>query len=155
MEYEYRYLSEEKAAELDAKGLVNNLGKKININSIKSVVNNDETVIFRQIWFSHEQDDPDVHIFVYNDWYYFIDIFRVKVWGKITDNSKCWCFKYDIVDIHSTISNAQEYSLDELLKELKKVLYINSEHIGRKKVGDKTEIVVMYKGKELCSRDSI
>ncbi len=149
MEYEYRYLSDEKAAEINSKGFVNNMGKKVNINSIKSVVNNNETVIFRQIWFSHEQDDPDVYFLAYNGCYYLIDIFRVRVWGEIRDNCKCWCFKYDIVDIHSTTSNAMEYSLSELLKELKKVLYINSEHIGRRKVDDKTKITVVYKGEEI------
>lgn len=105
--------------------------------------------MFRQIWFSHEQDEPDKYFLAYNDCYYFIDIFRVKVWGETRDNCKCWCFKYDIVNIHSTTSSMQEYVLGDMLKLLNEVLFINSKHIGKRKIDDKTEIIVMYKGEEI------
>lgn len=44
MKFEYRYLSEEKAAEIDAKGFTNIIGTKLCANSGESVTNDDETI---------------------------------------------------------------------------------------------------------------
>lgn len=149
MEYEYREISQEKAEIINSKGFVNNIGKKICINSIKSVTNKDETVIFRQTWFSHENEVPSEYFFIYRKTYYFIDIFRREIWEEEGENCKYWCFKYDIVKIYNTQKGEKEYSIEEILKVLKEVLYVNSEHIGKRNDDDRTKIIVMYKGEEI------
>ncbi len=149
MEYEYRYLSEERAAEIDSKGFTNNLGRKRYINSGRSVTNYNETVVFQQTWVSHENEEADTYFLAYKENYYFIDVFTLDTFGKDIDGCVCWCFVYNIVNIYSSKFNKEEYLLNELLEVLKGVLYVRSQHIGLRKGENKTEITVMYKGEEV------
>lgn len=67
MEFEYRYLSEERAKEIDAQGFIANWqGQKLVINNGESVTNKDETIVFQQTRVSHEDYEPDEYFLAYD-----------------------------------------------------------------------------------------
>lgn len=144
MEFEYRKLSEEKANEIDAYGFTDWQGKKIRINKLYSVTNKDETIVFRQTFFSHEEDIPDKYFFGYKDACYFVDIFK-----KIEGDSSCWRFTYTIDRIFSVEGNRRDYSETEILEMLKNILHIYSMHIGSRKETSKTFVETIFKGERV------
>ncbi len=150
MEYEYRELSEERAREIDAKGFKDNLGKKIFINSMESVTNKDETVVFQQTWFSHEKDEPDEYLLFYKGYYYFIDMFLKEIKGEKLDGCDCWHYTYDVSRIYNTVSDVKDYPTEEILKTLKDVLYVKRYYGKRiRKPDEKVIIKLMYKEEEI------
>ena len=50
MKFEYRYLSERRAAEIDAMGIITSNGQKLTINYTECITNEDESVIFQIIF---------------------------------------------------------------------------------------------------------
>lgn len=150
MEYEYRYLSEERAAEIDSKGFTDNLGRKIHINSGESVTNKDETVVFQQTWFSHENEEPDEYFLEYKSCYYFIDMYIKSITGENVGENKYWYYVYDIKKIYNTNYKNEETPDREFIETIRNVVFIKKQY-GKKnrKQGDKVFITVMYKGEEV------
>ncbi len=149
MEYEYRYLSEEIAAEIDSKGFTDNLGRKIYINSGKSVTNYNETVVFQQTWFSHESEESDKYFLAYNGCYYFVDLFHKDK----SEKKNCNCDYYDTYIVSKIVSakcNKVKYQSSEILKILKDVITEwNLKISGKINEGDRIFTSLIYKGEEI------
>ena len=146
MKYEFRRLSPERAKEINEVGVVNRLNHKVDINNLKSVTNMDETIVFRQIWFSHYDDEPDRYFFLYNDDYYYIDIFR-KIKGKKERDTKFYYFTYDIVSINLKGNNSIKEDMSEILEILKEIiLEWNKYTVESKRPKDEFFVEVKFKG---------
>lgn len=148
MEYEFRELSEEKSRIINSKGFVNKLGVRLSFNLSECVTTKDETVVFRQIWYSHEKEEPDVYFLEYNNCYFTIDIF-LNIISEQRDDVKYYYYQYDINEIY-TKSNDDNYKLETVIMILKDVVCIWQKNIlGRTKEGDKFFVNVLYKGGEI------
>lgn len=150
MKFEYRFLSEERAAEFDAMGLRDPYGKKISINYSECVTNEDESVVFQQIYFAHFYNveyDCDEYILFYKGYHYFLEI-EDKCNKVIKDGKKFHYFKFIIL---STIPEREKCSSEEVLSVLKDVLYEKGRHIGWDIVleGD-IPIEIIYMGEKIC-----
>lgn len=152
MEYEYRLLSEEKAAEINAKGLKDNLGRKKDINRGDSVTTKDESVIFQQIWIAKNyniENEQDVYFLLYKNNYYYIEA-TDHIDGEPIENGRHRYFTYDISSIMRMIEDQnQKDSWEELLKVLKEVLYVWSEHCLKQRPGNQTSVKVLFRGEEI------
>lgn len=149
MKFEYRFLSEERAAEIDALGLRDPYGKKISINYLKSVTNEDESIVFQKIYFAHLYNveyDCDQYILFYKGYHYFLEI-EDKLRKETNDGIVSIYFKFIILN---TISEHENCSLEEVLSVLKDVLYENERHIGSYMVleGD-IPMEIIYMGEKI------
>ncbi|MDE7285068.1 MAG: hypothetical protein K2N85_16030 [Lachnospiraceae bacterium] len=149
MKFEYRYLSEKRAAEFDAMGLRDPNGKKIHINYSECVTNEDELVVFQKIYFADHynyENDCDQYILFYKGYHYFLKI-EDRLRKETNDGIVSIYFKFIILD---TIPEREKCSSEEVLSVLKDVLYEKERHIGSYMVleGDiPTEII--YKGEKI------
>lgn len=147
MEFEYRKLSAERAKEIDSKDFTDWQGKRIEINCMYSVTNKDETIVFQQIWFSHEKDEPDKYFLAYKGAYYYIDMYLLDITGQMVDGNKYWYYKFDVNKIYNIVPEVLECPTEEILQLLKSVLYIKHFYGSKtRKAGDEVFIEVMYKG---------
>lgn len=87
MIYKYSILTEKRAKEIDKLDVVDNLGRKIYVNEVESITSEDESVVFRPIWVSHYEDEPDVYYLIIGDSHYFVNVFCV-IESKDIQNSK-------------------------------------------------------------------
>lgn len=149
MKFEYRYLSEKRAAEIDAMGLKNPHGNKICINYSKCVTNEDESIVFQQIYFAHFyniEDDCDQYILFYKGYHYFLEM--VYSLSKVIDGGAVLLsFKFVILN---TIPEHDKCSSEEVLSVLKDILYEKGRHISSNMVleGD-IPMEIIYKGEKI------
>lgn len=129
MKFEYRYLSEERAAEIDAMGLKDPNGKNIGINYAKCVTNEDETIVFQKIYFANSyylEEECDQYLLLYKGHHYYLEM--EDRWRKeIKDGKKLHYFKFVIF---SVIKEYQDCTSKEVLSVLKDVLYERGKHRG-------------------------
>ncbi len=122
MKLEYRYLSEERAREIDALGLKDPYGTKIYINYAKSVTNEEETIIFQKIYHAHFYNtdyDCDQYLLFYKGHRYTLRM--EDRWRKeVKDGETFFYFKFVIF---SAIQNYVDCPAEEVLAVLKNVLY--------------------------------
>lgn len=147
MKFEYRYLSEKRAAEIDAMGLKNPYGNKICINCAKCVTNEEESIVFQQIYFAHFYNieyDCDQYILFYKGYRYFLEI--EGGFSKVV-NGGAVSFHFRFV-ILSIIPEREKCSSEEVLSVLKDVLYENERHIGSDMVLE-GDIEIIYKGEKI------
>lgn len=149
MEFEYRYLSEEKAAEIDANGFTNTIGTKLRANSGESVTDDDETIVFRQIWCSHEESIPSEYLLLYKGYYYFVDIYLTDIKGDIVEDKKYWFYKFDVSRIRNAIYESSVCPVGEIIVLLKSMLYTRHFYGSKtRKQGDEVFVEIMYKGEK-------
>lgn len=150
MEFKYRYLSEEKAIEIDAMGFTNTIGTKLCANSGECVTNDDETIIFRQIWCSREENIPNEYFLLYKGHYYFINMFLIDIREKMVEDFKCLHYIFDVSQIYNTTHDVRPCSIKEIVTVLKSVLFIKYQY-GKKnrKLNEEVDIEVLYKGENI------
>lgn len=150
MKFEYRFLSEERATEIDAMGLRDPNGKKNHINYSECVTNEDESIVFQQIYFANSyylDSEHDQYILFYKGYHYCLEI--EDRWNKvIKDGKKFHYFKFIIFN---TIPEHENCSSEEVLSVLKDVPYEKGRHIGWDIVleGD-IPMEIIYKGEKIC-----
>lgn len=152
MEYEYRLLSEGKAAEINAIGLKDKLGRNKDINRGDSVTTKDESIVFQQIWVAKNyniENEPDIYFLLYKNNYYYIEA-KSSIHGEYIEGGQHRYFTYNIMAILNMVINEnQNDSFEELVKILKEVLYVLSVHTLKQKPGNKTSVKLLYKGEEV------
>ena len=94
MKFEYRYLSERRAAEIDAMGIITSNGQKLTINYTECITNEDESVVFQQTFVAvpHPNDcviDIDQYLLFYKEYQYVLEI--DGIWSRKKENGE---FKY-------------------------------------------------------------
>ena len=149
MKLEYRYLSEKRAAEIDALGLKNPTGTKIRINYRECVTNEDETIIFQKVYhatFYNMDHDCDQYLLFYKGNRYILEI--EDKWRKeIKDGEKYCYFKFVIC---TAIQNYADCPAEEVLSVLKDVLYEWGRHKGRELVfGMDIPMEIIYLGEKI------
>ena len=73
MKFEYRYLSEERASEIDAMGIITPRGKKLRINYTKCITNEDESIVFQIIFHAmgyYVENEVDQYLLFYKGYQY-------------------------------------------------------------------------------------
>lgn len=149
MEFEYRKISEKRASEIDALGLIDPHGAKISINHAKSVTNEDETIVFQKIYHAHFYNtdyDCDQYLLFYKGHRYILEI--EDQWRKeIRDGGVFFYFKFVIC---STIQNYVDCPTEKVLSVLKDILYEYGRHRGRNTVfGMDIPMEIIYLGEKI------
>lgn len=148
MKFEYRYLSEERAAEIDAMGIITPNGRKLRINYAKCITNEDESIVFQIIFIAvpHPNDDLidiDQYLLFYKGYQYTLDI--KSTWSKKKENEE---YKYHTKwIIESEIEEKGNCPSEELLSVLINILCELSRHRAKKIIEGTVEII--YKGKRV------
>lgn len=149
MKLEYRYLSEKRAAEIDALGLTDPYGKKISINNAESVTNEQETIIFQKIYHAHFyniDNDCDQYLLFYKGQHYFLKI-EDRFRKEIKDGETFFYFKFVV---NSTIQSFVDCPSEEVLSVLKDVLYEYGRHRGWNTVlGMDIPMEIIYLGEKI------
>lgn len=149
MKLEYRYLSEKRASEIDALGLIDPHGTKIRINYRECVTNEDETIVFRQIYYAHFYNidhDCDQYLLFYKGHRYILEIDDCCR-KEIKDGETFYYFKSII---YSTIPEYRDCPTEEVLFVLKDVLYEWARHRGRELVfGMDIPMEIIYLGEKI------
>ena len=122
MKFEYRYLSEERAAEIDALGLRGPDGYKVRINYSECVTNEDESIVFQKIYFArfyNADEDYDCYLLIYKEHQYILEV--ENRWRKELRNETV--LHYFQSFIFTTIKEYNDCSSKEVLSVLKDVIY--------------------------------
>ena len=145
MKFEYRYLSEKRAAEIDAMGIITPRGQKLTINFTECITNEDESVVFQQTFIAvpHPNDcviDIDQYLLFYKGYQYALEI--NGRWSRKKENGE---FKYHSKwVIESEIEEKENCSSEEVLSVLVDILCERSRHRAGKIIEGTVEII--YKG---------
>lgn len=148
MKLEYRYLSEKKAAEIDALGITNPTGRKVPINYRECVTNEDETIVYQIIYHATNYNidrDYDQYLLFYKGHRYILEV--DDCCQKEIKNEET--FHYFKSIIYSVIPEYSDCSTEEVLSVLKDVLYEWARHRGRNLVfGMDIPMEIIYLGGE-------
>ena len=152
MKFEYRYLSEERAAEINAMRIITPDGHRLgNVNYAKCITNEDETIVFQQVFVAvpHANDnivDIDQYILFYRGYRYVLDIdelfSRKEENGEVKYHSK-WI-------IESKIADKQNCPSEEVLSILIEILCEKSRHIGLWDMIIEGTVEIIYMGEKIC-----
>ncbi|MDE6747469.1 MAG: hypothetical protein K2K21_00160 [Lachnospiraceae bacterium] len=148
MKFEYRYLSEERAAEIDAMGIITPNGQKLRINYARCITNEDESIVFQIIFIAvpHPNDDLidiDQYLLFYKGYQYTLKI--KNTWSKKKENEE---YKYHTKwIIESEIEEKEDCLSEEVLSVLIDILCELSRHRSKKIIEGTVEII--YKGKRV------
>ena len=149
MKLECRYLSEKRAADIDALGLRDPYGTKISINYRECVTNEDETIVFQKIYYAHFYNidyDCDQYLLFYKEHSYILAI-RDQWRKEIKDGEPFFNFKFVIC---TAIQNYADCPAEEVLSVLKDVLYEWGRHKGRELVfGMDIPMEIIYLGEKI------
>ena len=149
MKFEYRYLSEKRAAEIDAMGIIKPDGRKLPINYAECITSEDESVVFQRIFIAipHPNDcviDIDRYILFYKEYHYVLEI--NGRWSRKKENGE---FKYHSKwVIESEIEEKENCSSEEVLSVLIEILCEKSRHRGWDMIVEGT-VEIIYKGERV------
>ncbi len=128
MKFEYRYLSEERAAEIDAMGIITPRGRKLRINYTKCITNDDESIVFQIIFHAmgyNVENEVDKYLLFYKGYKYVLTMHgfwtKKKVYGEIKYHTK-WI-------IESEIEEEEDCPSKEVLSVLIEILCERSRHL--------------------------
>lgn len=119
MKFEYRYLSEKRAAEIDTMGIITPRGHKLRINYTECITNEDESIVFQQILIATPSPpdsgyDIDKYLLFYKGYQYALEI--DDSWSKKKENGE---FKYHSKwTIESVIEERENRPSEEVLSVL-------------------------------------
>ncbi len=145
MKFEYRYLSEKRAAEIDAMGIITPRGQKLAINYTRCITNEDESIVFQQTFIAvpHPNDcviDIDQYLLFYKGYQYELEI--DGIWSRKKENGE---FKYHSKwVIKSEIEEKENCSSEEVLSVLVDILCERSRHRARKIIEGTVEIIYKW-----------
>ncbi len=145
MKFEYRYLSEKRAAEIDAMGIITPRGQKLTINYTECITNEDESIVFQRTFIAtpHPNDcviDIDQYILFYKGYQYELEI--NGRWSRKKENGE---FKYHSKwVIKSEIEEKENCSSEEVLSVLVDILCERSRHRARKIIEGTVEIIYKW-----------
>ena len=148
MKFEYRYLSEERAAEIDAMGIIIPGRKKLRINYAECMTNEDESIVFQRIFIAvpHPNDDIidiDQYLLFYKGYQYVLEIdskwFRKKENGEFKYHTK-WI-------IESEIEEKEDCPSEEVLSVLIDILCERSWYRDKDIIEENVEII--YRGERV------
>ena len=145
MKFEYRYLSEERAAEIDALGIITPERKKLRINYAECMTNEDESIVFQRIFIAvpHPNDDIidiDQYLLFYKGYQYVLEI--DGIWFRKKENGE---FKYHTKwIIESEIEEKEDCPSEEVLSVLIDILCERSWYRDKEIIEENVEII--YRG---------
>lgn len=145
MKFEYRYLSEERAAEIDAMGIIIPGRKKLRINYAECMTNEDESIVFQRIFIAvpHPNDDIidiDQYLLFYKGYQYVLEI--DSIWFRKKENGE---FKYHTKwIIESEIEEKEDCPSEEVLSVLIVILCERSWYRDKDIIEENVEII--YRG---------
>ena len=146
MKFEYRYLSEKRAAEIDAMGIITQRGRKLNINYTECITNNDETTIFQIVFHAmgyNVENEINQYLLFYKEHQYVLEI--DGIWSREKENGE---FKYHSKwVIENEIEEKENCSVEEVLSVLIEILCERSRHRAGKIIEGTVEII--YKGERV------
>ncbi len=149
MKFEYRYLSEKRAAEIDAMGIITPRGQKLTINFTECITNEDESIVFQQTFVAvpHPNDcviDIDQYLLFYKEYQYTLEI--DGIWSRKKENGE---FNYHSKwVIESEIEEKENCSSEEVLSVLIEILCEKSRHRGWDMIVEGT-VEIIYKGERV------
>lgn len=147
MKFEYRYLSEKRAEEIDAMGIIMPRGQKLAVNYTRCITNKDESIVFQQILVAVPSDsrkDIDQYLLFYKGYQYVLEI--DGIWSRKKENGK---FKYHSKwVIESEIEERENCSSEEVLSVLIEILCEKSRHRGWDMIVEGT-VEIIYKGERV------
>lgn len=148
MKFEYRYLGEERAAEIDAMGFRMPRGqKKLAINYAECITNEDESIVFQQILVAVPSDsrkDIDQYLLFYKEHQYVLTI--DGIWSRKEENGE---FKYHSKwVIENEIEEKENCPSEEVLSILIEILCEKSRHRGWDMIVEGT-VEIIYRGERV------
>ncbi len=149
MKFEYRYLSKERAAEIDSMGIITPRGKKLRINYAKCITNEDESIILQQVLVAvpHPNDNEieiDQYLLFYKGYQYTLAIHGI--WSRKKENGE---IKYHSKwSIENEIEEKEDCPSEEVLSVLIEILCEQSRHRGWDMIVEGT-VEIIYKGRRV------
>lgn len=147
MKFEYRYLSEERAAEIDAMGIITPRGRKLRINYTKCITNEDESIVFQRIFHAmgyNVENEVDQYLLFYKGHKYVLTMHGF--WSKKKENGE---IKYHTKwIIESEIEEEEDCPSKEVLSVLIEILCERSRHLTKDILVEGT-VEIIYRGERV------
>lgn len=149
MKFEYRYLSKERAAEIDAMGIIMPNGQKLAINYTRCITNEDESIVFQRIFIAvpHPNDDIidiDQYLLFYKGYQYVLEI--DGIWSRKEENGELKYHSKWVIE--NEIEEKEDCLAEEVLSLLIEILCEKSKYRGWDLIVEGT-VEIIYRGERV------